>query len=251
MMVVGAALWGFYELRETTDYLVTINSKVLETASNFDKELAHSRRAEKEFFIFPGNDEKQTKYVVSWETSYKKMRHYLTELESLFRTGNNHVMLQLIGRAKGIMDENETTFASVVSKFKQTKSYDTVNEAEYGSFKNQTHILEDIALKISKFGLAEVQKGRETLAETQRRTLLSIWIISAFAIIWGIIIPSILSRRLTSTILYLTNISNDISKGKMEKTINVTSRDELGDLANSIQRMQTSVKIMLDKFKNI
>lgn len=251
LMVVGVALWGFYELRETTDYLVSVNNKVLETATNFDKELAHSRRAEKEFFIFPNNEKKQTKYVASWTKSYNMIRHYLADLEYLFQAENKQVMLQLIARAKGIMDENEKTFSTVVSKFKRTKSYDTVNKAEYGTFKKQTHILEDIAVRISNYGLAEVQKGRESLARTQRNTLLAIWIISAFAVIWGIIVPIVLSKRLTSTISYLTQVSNDISKGKMEKQIHVTSRDELGDLAHSIQRMQTSIKIMLDKFKKI
>lgn len=249
VIIVGVSLWGFNSLRKTTDYLVTVNSRVLEFASYFDKELAHSRRAEKEFFIFPNNKPKQAKYITKWKGAYNKIRGYLDELERLFLGENNAEMFALVAQARKVMDENETLFASVVVKFKLTGSYDTVNKAEYGTFKEKTHILEDIAVKMSQYGLAEVEKGREFLAKTQSRTQLTIQIISILAVLWGVFVPIVLSKRMTATIRYLTQISNDISKGEMEKEITVTSRDELADLALSIKRMQTSIKIMLDRFK--
>ena len=249
VIIVGVSLWGLTSLRKTTDYLVTVNSRVLEFASNFDKELAHSRRAEKEFFIFPNNRAKQAKYIGKWKGAYKKIRGYLDELERLFLGENNAEMFTLVTQARNVMDENETLFASVIVKFRQTGSYDAVNRAEYGTFKEKTHILEGIAVTMSQYGLAEVEKGREVLAKTQSRTQWTIQIISILAIIWGVVIPLVLSKRMTATIVYLTQISNDISKGEMEKEITVASRDEVGDLALSIKRMQTSIKIMLDRFK--
>ena len=248
-MVVGVSLWGFYTLQKTTDYLVLVNSKVLEEANSLDKELAHSRRAEKEFFIFPDNPEKQAKYIGSLKKSYQKMRQHLFQLERLFQGENNIAMLKMIERANEILTDNEVTFDVVVEKFTKSKSYDEVNKAEYGTFKERIHTLEDIAVKITQYGLSEVEKGRQSLEDTQKKTMLAIWVISIIAVLWGIFVPIIMSRRLTRTILYLTNISNDISKGKIDKKIQVTSKDELGELAGSIQRMQTSISIMLEKFK--
>ncbi len=73
-------------------------------------------------------------------------------------------------------------------------------------------------------------------------------IITVVAVLWGIIIPLVFSRRMTSFILYLKNVADDISKGKIDETIDVERTDELGDLAQSIKRMQTSTRIMLERY---
>ncbi len=71
--VIGTSFWGLSSLKSTTDYLVQVNSAVLENSNLFEKELAKSRRAEKEFFIFPKNLAKQEKYIQSWNSSYNKI----------------------------------------------------------------------------------------------------------------------------------------------------------------------------------
>jgi len=52
---------------------------------------------------------------------------------------------------------------------------------------------------------------------------------------------------MTSTIVYLSQVADNISKGKIGQEIKVERKDELGDLAQSIKRMQTSLRIMLKR----
>ncbi len=107
LLVVGVVSYGLYQLNHTTNYLVTINSRILENANLYEKELAKSRRAEKEFFIFPDNPKKQTKYVGNWEASMTKITGYLDKLEDLFITERHKEMLNLVLQAKGIIAENK------------------------------------------------------------------------------------------------------------------------------------------------
>lgn len=247
VILAATGWWGFSSLQKSTDYLVKINSSVLEYSSLFEKVLAQSRRAEKEFFIFPDNLKKQEKYVTKWNNSYNQIYTYITELQKLFVQTGNTAMLADLKEAEKAMLENEKDFAIVVEKFRESKSYNLVNAAEYGIFKNRTHTIEDISAAMTQFGLKEVQKGRAELAATQNQLLFYGKIITLTALLSGIIIPFILSKRLTAYILQLTNATTHISRGDLAVEMPPGRKDELGDLANAIELIRKSLKIMLKK----
>ncbi len=248
-VIVGVSFWGFNRLEVTTDYLVNINSRVLEHATSFEKDLAKSRRAEKEFFIFPNNIKKQDKYIKKFNYHYAEVRRHIANLTRLLNKIGNPEIQQILPRCTSLMNKNERLWNIVTVKYKDTKSYDEVNTAEYGLFKKNTHVLEDSSAQITGYGLAEVEKGRKTLMDTQAKTRLAIQIITAIALLWGILLPIFLTKKLTATILYLAKVTDDISRGKIGIEIQVSRKDELGVLANSIIRMQKSLRILLKRYK--
>lgn len=248
LIIVGLSIFGFYELNKTTNYLVTVNSRVMEFANLYEKDLAQSRRSEKEFFIFPNKPKKQAKYVQKWKNSMDILDKYLMELAGLLAQEHQKDLLNKIADAKNIISENRALWANVVKKFQETKSYDTVNNAEYGTFKKRIHILEGIGKELSAYAFAEVEKGRKEIDKIQQQTNMLIKIITFIAIFWGILIPIFFARRMTATIIYLSKVADDISRGRLGQDIKVTRKDELGDLALSIKRLQTSTRIMLRKF---
>lgn len=248
--VTVVAIWGLDKIHNTTTNLVEINLRIHELANYFGKELAHSRRAEKEFFIFPNNKKKQLKYVVKWKKSYETIRGHISELETLFNITNNSEMLAMLEQARKLMAANEDEFDIVVDKYIATKSYDVVNKAEYGAFKEKTHTLEDIAVELAQYGLIAVKNNWTELKRTEKFVMQILLGISALAVIWGFLLPLILGKRLGKAIGYLTDVSNEISQGNLEERIEMNRKDELGQLAKAIQRMQKSLKIMLARQYN-
>jgi HAMP domain-containing protein len=55
--------------------------------------------------------------------------------------------------------------------------------------------------------------------------------------------------RLTSRIKKLTSVAEQISVGEMDAEIPVTSRDEIGDLAEAIRRMQESIRLSIERLR--
>jgi len=249
LIVVGLAIFGFYRLNGTTNYLVTINSEVLQYASLYEKNLAQSRRAEKEFFIFPDKPAKQDHYVKEWNDSIDRSVSNLKKLEDLFIQIQNEDLLQRVLEAQKIITKNRHDWATVVRKFKAGQDYDSVNNAEYGVFKKRTHILEDTGRKISNYGLVEVKEGRGEIARTQKQTMQLMYLVAGFAALWGILVPIILARQLTNAILYLSRVAGDISKGKIGQKIELNRKDELGDLAHAIGLIQISLRILIKRMQ--
>jgi HAMP domain-containing protein/DNA-directed RNA polymerase subunit RPC12/RpoP len=63
------------------------------------------------------------------------------------------------------------------------------------------------------------------------------------------IIVALYGTRLTSRIKKLTSVAEQISVGEMDAEIPVTSRDEIGDLAEAIGRMQESIRLSIERLR--
>lgn len=63
------------------------------------------------------------------------------------------------------------------------------------------------------------------------------------------IIVAFYGTRLTSRIKKLTSVAEQISVGEMDAEIPVTSRDEIGDLAEAIGRMQESIRLSIERLR--
>jgi len=92
----------------------------------------------------------------------------------------------------------------------------------------------DVDIKLETF-LLELQ--------TKRNRLL---IISAIILAVGILLSFLLSRRLVKDLRYLSNITEKISTGMMDRSIKIKSKDEVGELAQSLERMRISLKMAME-----
>ncbi len=57
------------------------------------------------------------------------------------------------------------------------------------------------------------------------------------------------SYRLTINIQYLTEAADRISVGDLEAEIDVHSKDEIGNLADAISRMQDSLRFSIERLR--
>ena len=104
--------------------------------------------------------------------------------------------------------------------------------------------------KETKYGwiLAMQQDTKETfkaLRQTQMFTYLLLGI-TAFVVI---VIAWLLGRAIVRPVKQLTDVAERISVGDMEAAINIRSRDEIGNLAEAISRMQDSLRLAIERFR--
>ena len=67
----------------------------------------------------------------------------------------------------------------------------------------------------------------------------------AFAV--AVLVAGLLARSITRPILELTSVAEKISKGDLDAVVNIQSRDEIGGLANSLERMRSSLKAAMTR----
>jgi methyl-accepting chemotaxis protein len=64
-----------------------------------------------------------------------------------------------------------------------------------------------------------------------------------------ILIVSIYGTQLTGRIKSLTDVADRISVGELDAEIKIKSKDELGDLAEAISRMQDSIRLSIERLR--
>jgi HAMP domain-containing protein len=85
------------------------------------------------------------------------------------------------------------------------------------------------------------------LTDAKNDNQLILWITLAASVVVVAIVALLFARTLTSPIKKLRTAADKISQGDTTATIDIKSKDEIGDLAESFERMSASLKIMMQE----
>ena len=81
------------------------------------------------------------------------------------------------------------------------------------------------------------------------RARLTTWAILGGTLLLIGLIVFIYSQRLTGAIKSLTEVTDRISVGELGMEVETKSKDEIGDLAEAIARMQDSIRLSIERLK--
>jgi methyl-accepting chemotaxis protein len=105
-------------------------------------------------------------------------------------------------------------------------------------FSKPTRAIEDKMKKIESGYLGEYEKKFEMF-----------YLIILAALIVLLIVIYFYSRSVIRPILYLAEVADKISMGELDTPIRIKAKGEVGVLAESIERMQTSVKTAIERLQ--
>ncbi len=100
-------------------------------------------------------------------------------------------------------------------------------------------------------GTGSVHVGLATSAITDVTGPLTkaLWLAGGGAVLVATVLPFIIAGMVAAPLRQLTAYADAISKGEINRPSGVTSRDEFGDLATSLERMSASLDIMINESK--
>ena len=98
------------------------------------------------------------------------------------------------------------------------------------------------------WSLAVQQEHQEVFATLWRIQRLAI-ILLALTVVLVVFIAWFSARQITKPIMTLTNAAEQMSLGNLNLKIDIKSKDEIGLLAQAITRMQTSLRLALERLK--
>lgn len=89
----------------------------------------------------------------------------------------------------------------------------------------------------------------EVVAERVRTLLFNTVALSALPVLLAIIIAIALASSQTRNVLYLTKAAEQMSRGDLEKSVLLTTNDELGELSRALERMRISLQESLERLR--
>ena len=97
--------------------------------------------------------------------------------------------------------------------------------------------------------IAPVKNIQTKMRELTGNTTVWAIIMMAVGLILNAVVIFIYGRGITGRIIYLSNVADRISVGELDEEIDLKSNDEIGELGKSIARMQSSLKISIQRMR--
>ncbi len=187
----------------------------------------------------------------------------LAEMEDASR-GLDKAVYELAQIEEFEEEEGEKAFLGIIKNIKDElfdMSFLLVNAKKYGKNEEEIHVLKDEVERIEDS--LEEAIGDRIAAEVEelgRRgahansslnsSLRTIFIVSMIAILLAVFLGLVMSRLISKPIIILRDSALEIGKGKLDIIVETKSKDEIGDLVDSFNKMVFDLKnsmISVDK----
>ena len=98
------------------------------------------------------------------------------------------------------------------------------------------------------WALAVVQQDVEVFADLKQIRRLAMMFMGG-TVVLVVLIAWLSARAVVTPIMTLTDVADRMSMGELDATFAITSRDEIGLLAQALTRMQISLKLALERLR--
>lgn len=179
-----------------------------------------------------------------------KMQNKLeTELYTFRRDGN---------RLRFIVMTNKTPYVGDTYQIKQEMlpalndgktAYTRIFRDQHGAWISAYAPIRNSKGKI--VGILDVDHKLSTFMSELRDKMMWLMIFSIVLLVVGLFFSISLSGRLVNHLKRLTEAAKAISMNEIDTPVNIQSRDEVGDLSNSLERLRESLKIAMEMLENL
>jgi len=236
----GSALWGFNSVTGTMQRMLNLDAKVAAYSAEAKSKVLQLRRGEKDFFLNIGDPSTQEAYFETWS---KKKEDLQNELEGIKKTAE---LKEDIDAAE-TMEKELVRYASGFMKVRgmlKDGSIRTPQEANHAiiEYKDSIHALEKASEDLAEAAKERMDAKAAAANSSAKRTSLVIAALMVMAVALGAGISFFTTRRITGPLKEGVDMSGEIANGDLTGLdLAVRSKDELGVLAASLNRMKGSL----------
>ncbi len=247
ILVGSVAVFALVKVNSSANAVLNIDVKELDLGERMATSLAAARRYEKEFFLFSemGNPTKQEEYSAKLDGAWKTLaqgaeeHRYLPEMASM--GGHADELAQLVAQSSQEL--------SVVKNLMLAGSGYGEVQPQYQEYRGTVHKLEDFIQQMSQQVREILQERQEDLIQTQGTFRNLVIATVAVAVIFAFLVGMALTRTVTGPVSRLSEITKKIIAGDLTQRAEVTSEDELGELATSFNQMTESLQKSRDEIQ--
>ena len=235
----GVGYSGVDRLSSASTSFIGTDYAAADIMASLREELLQLRRYEKDMLINLGDTEAQKKYLKEWQEVRSALDQHVASLRKLAQPlGITQTLDTLADRLKGY-DEvfAKVSAAAAASRYENTLA---ANKA-MGEAKTMFHEAEKAAQEINDTLNRRAQEGShlvEGTAQSAVRWLLVVWVASVAG---GALFAWRIARSITGPIRTAVSIAETVAAGNLGSQIEITRRDETGQLLAALKAMNDSL----------
>ena len=235
----GVGAFGIQALFSNAHRAITNDVQLAQTASGIGQLILNERRFEKDIFINIGDAGLRASYKKKWDAAKSALDEQIAAASRLDLAESDEKALGQVGAGfRSYVDGFERTYARIESG--QIKTTQEAN-GEFSAFKAAVHGMEDAGEALNGMAVARVNKAAESLSATHLRSSILQVAIALVCLLIGTVMCIFTIRSITRPLGRAVEIARAVAGGKLDNTIDVTGRDETGQLLSALKTMQDSL----------
>ncbi|MDD2733328.1 MAG: methyl-accepting chemotaxis protein [Desulfuromonadaceae bacterium] len=240
LAVAATGYWGMNMIDEEVSSDLDSDGVIAQHAGRARANILGLRRYEKDTFINIGSAEKVENYHKQWSEELASVDERLKALEKVAVDQKDKEQVKL-------MRDNFALYTAGFNKVYamirdgRVKTTTEANTA-IGEYKDETHKMEKIASEFAADGYKRLDHIKE-LIDIQMKEVLQVMIpIVVISFIIGIVAALLITRSIKKPVSEGVAVANALAEGDLTVDIEVTSKDEIGQLMGSLKNMVDKLK---------
>ena len=249
MAIIGISSYlGNAKLMSYADDLANSHAIILDLSQSNRAEINLLRRFEKDAFINITDQAKVDEYRNKWEKSRTRLLEQLDSLTKLVDTAGEREALAAIRKNVELYCAGFQAVCERIKKGEITTTQDA--NTAISSHKDATHNSEKL---VTDFSTMQYKELKEQVAVTHAagvRINAIVIVMTLVAMVLALLISFLISRTITVPLGRLVTLATSIASGNLTSRIEVTSKDETGQLMAAMKTMSENLRRIIGEVTN-
>lgn len=245
LAIGGSGYWGVDSITGKVVAMLQTDSNISENASRSRANVVGMRRYEKDLYINIGNRQKEEEYLKKWQEEQDHLGKRMAELEKVVYLKEEKDQLK---EMQAEMKNYDAGFLKVYNLIKagSIKTTQDANNA-INEYKDTVHKLEAAAKGLAEAGNARMEGEEPLLKAFSKRITMIMFILLLLAVALSIGIAMFITNSIVNPLTKGVQIANALADGDLMLNVEVTSKDETGQLLLAMKNMVEKLReIVLD-----
>jgi len=252
IVTIGIASYlGMGKMSFYINDLANIDGALMDNSARSRANINMMRRYEKDLFMNIGDAAKMEEYKKKWDDARERFNNRMDDSTKLLSDPANPDGLkdkETIGTIKKHMEVYAAGFATVYDQIKAGTIATTqdANKA-IGQFKEATAKSETMVADFSKKMDEQMDKMAKEAAAASKKIQLTVALLAVAAIMLAWVQAFFIIRSITTPLRKLVSVATTIADGDLTTTVEVTSKDETGQLMAAMKSMTENLRSIISQ----
>jgi methyl-accepting chemotaxis protein len=244
LMVVAVAFYNMNSIQDNLDRIVKVNSVSLSAVNNLSDDIREVSIISRNLFLIKGEDEEFLKRIDRHRTRLGESIKKLEELTSKDDTKGVELLARIKQEISVARDFNNKIF-----EFIKSGNHAEAQKILLTSARSAMRNLLNTTDEYAKYQFKRTEDHYAIAVDSKNNSIIIMAVWGGIATLLAIFLGIYLTRSITVPLQKSVELADKIASGDLTAAnLNISSKDEMGHLAASLNKMRASLSGLISKF---
>ena len=243
LFMAGLGLWAVNSMKGQTIHMLNTDAFIAQRSAQVRAHVLGLRRFEKDAFLNLTSKEKRSEYLAKWKEEHETLSARFGDLVKVATTQEDRDALKEMGSNLSAYDGGFQKVCAAIEAG-DIREPNQANEA-INQYKDAIHRMEALAKDLADAGNKRMDAMEGSVRSQSARVTLLVSILAAVAVVAGICVAGFITKGIVTPIREAVRISSAVASGDLTQAIDVSGRDETGELLTGMKQMSEKLSGMI------